>query len=124
MPRNPEVDAFLANLADHPLKAELEAVRSAILSASPRIEEGIKWKSPTFMYRGNMASIDPRSKKHVLLMFHTGAEIDDPEGVLEGESNKQARYVRFVDAADVKQKRRGLQAVVRAWVKMKEGNRA
>ena len=118
MPRNPDVDAFLADL-DHPLKAELEAVRSTILGASPRIEEGIKWKSPTFMYRGNMASIDPRSKEHVLLMFHTGASIDDPDGVLEGDGNV-ARYVRFTDASDVKQKRRALTAVVKAWVRMKD----
>ena len=118
MPRNPEVDAFLADI-DHPLKAELESIRTTILRASPWIEEGIKWKSPTFMYRGNMASIDPRSKKHVLLMFHSGAGLDDPNGLLEGDGNV-ARYVRFTDAADVKRKQRALAAVVRAWVKLKD----
>ena len=118
MPRNPEVDDFIAQL-DHPLKAELEAVRAAILKASPRIEEAMKWKSPTFMYRGNIASIDPRSKKHVLLMFHTGASIGDPDGVLEGDG-KVARYVRFADAADVKRKQRAVVALVKAWVRMKD----
>jgi hypothetical protein len=118
VPRNPEVDAFLAAL-DHPLKSELEAVRTAILRSSPRIEEGIKWKSPTFMYRGNMASIDPRSKKHVLLMFHSGASIDDPDGVLEGDG-KVARYMRFIDAADVKRKQRALGGLVKAWVRLKD----
>jgi hypothetical protein len=31
------------------------------------------------------------------------------------------RYIRFVDVADVKAKRRDLQAAVRAWCKLKGG---
>jgi hypothetical protein len=27
----------------------------------------IKWKSPTFMFEGNIASIDPKAKSHVSL---------------------------------------------------------
>jgi hypothetical protein len=118
MPANPEVEAFLADLA-HPLQDAIEAVRAAILAASPEIDEAIKWKSPTFMYRGNMASLDPRSKQHVLLLFHTGARSADPGGLIEGDG-AMARYVRFADLADVRRKRRALTAVVCEWVRMQD----
>ena len=41
----------------------MQQVRSTILRVDDRIEEALKWKSPTFMFEGNIASIDPRSKK-------------------------------------------------------------
>lgn len=44
--RPPEsVAAFLAAL-DHPLQPVLTLIRATILSASPKIIEGIKWKAP------------------------------------------------------------------------------
>ena len=46
--------------------------------------EMIKWKLPTFMYEGNMASFNPRTKSHVSLMFHTGASIPGDHPRLEG----------------------------------------
>ena len=50
-------------------------VRDVVLAVDPRITETIKWKSPTFVFEGNIASIDPRSKKQVSLMFHQGAKL-------------------------------------------------
>lgn len=40
-----------------------------------RMSETIKRQSPTFMYHGDMASFNPRTKARVSLMFHTGASI-------------------------------------------------
>ena len=50
-------------------------VRKVILAADERVDECIKWKSPTFTFNGNIASINPRAKKHISLMFHQGAKI-------------------------------------------------
>ena len=113
MNENPEVTAWLDAL-EHPLKDVILAVRSVFLDADARITETIKWKSPTFMYEGNLASIDPKAKKHVSLMFHRGAEIPGEHPLLEGDG-KVARYIRFPDAGSVEQKRDGLTAIVRAW---------
>jgi len=68
------VDSYFDAL-EHPLKDVMLAVRRVIVDADDRISESIKWKSPTFEYRGNLASINPRAKSHVSLMFHTGAQI-------------------------------------------------
>jgi len=55
MKLNPEVDKFLAK-RNHPLSNEINKVREIILATDDRIEETIKWSSPTFMYKGNIAS--------------------------------------------------------------------
>jgi hypothetical protein len=115
---NPDVDAWFGDL-DHPLKDVMLRVRKVILGADKRVTEAIKWKSPTFMFEGNLASIDPRSKKHVSLMFHQGAALPGNHPRLEGGGGT-VRYMRFADSADVVAQRRDLEAAVRAWCKLKE----
>ena len=117
MPRNPVVDKFMENL-NHPFKAEIEKLREIILSASGKIEENIKWKCPTFMYNGNIASIVVRTKNHAQLMFHNGAALKDDAGFLEGDG-QQVRFARFQNMAEVRQKRKALEAIVRKWIKTK-----
>lgn len=70
MDTNTDVDTWFAEY-DHPAKDAMLPVRRIILS-DDRMSETIKWKSPTFMYKGDMASFNPRTKAHVSLMFHTG----------------------------------------------------
>jgi hypothetical protein len=117
MPKDPEVEAWFVALA-HPLKDVMLDVRSAILAADRRVGECIKWKSPTFTFEGNIASIDPKSKAHVLLLFHQGAKIPGKHPALEG-TGSTARYLRFADRADVRGKRAALQAAVKAWCDLK-----
>jgi hypothetical protein len=119
MNENPVVSAWLAEL-DHPLKDVIEAVRTVFLGADERITETIKWQSPTFMYEGNLASIDPKARKHVAVLFHRGAEIPGEHPLLQGEG-KLARYARFSDISAVEAGRAELTAVVRAWCDSKEG---
>jgi hypothetical protein len=110
--KNPEVDAWFENY-DNPMKEVVLAVRSIILE-DDRITETIKWKSPTFVYEGNMASFNPRSKKHASLMFHTGASIPGVHARLGGGGDT-ARYMTFTDLADVEEARDEILAVVDAW---------
>ena len=120
MAKSPEVDAWFGHL-DHPLKAEMLEVRRIILKTDKRIGETIKWKSPTFVFEGNMASIDPRAKKHVNLMFHLGASLPGKHPELEGGGGT-VRYMRFADSADVKKKRADVEAAVQAWCSLKESS--
>jgi hypothetical protein len=115
---NPQVDAWFERY-DNPQKDVVLKVRQIILEADPRISEAIKWQAPTFMYKGNIASFFPRSKKNVSLMFHQGAFIDDPHGLLEGEGDT-SRVARFVAYADLASKKEALQAVVKAWIIAKD----
>lgn len=113
MHEDPGVTAWFEAL-DHPLKDVMLSVRAAILSADDRMTETLKWQSPTFMYQGNLASIDPKAKKHVSVLFHRGAEIPGDHPLLEG-GGKLARYIRFADRASVDEASDELAAIVRAW---------
>jgi hypothetical protein len=115
-----EVDTFVRSLK-HPLEDAIQLVRKTVLGADRRITEGIKWKSPTFMYEGNIASIDPRSKKHVSLMFHQGAALPGKHPLLEG-GGETVRYMRFVDLDEVKEHRSDIEKAVKAWCAMKNGS--
>lgn len=117
MGTNPDVDAWFEAL-DHPLKDAMLRVRAVILGVDDRIDEVIKWKSPTFVFEGNMASIDPRTKKHVNLMFHQGAALPGKHPALEGGGGT-VRYLRFADLDEVAAKKAELVAAVRAWIKLK-----
>ena len=114
MQTSPEVDDFLDGL-DHPLKAEMQAVREIILQADDRMSETIKWGGPTFMYKGNMATINPRAKKFVNLFFQTGSVIKNRHGILDGDA-AQVRTVRFADMEDVDRKKSALTAIVGEWI--------
>ena len=114
MPTDPAVDEWFGHY-DNPQKDLVDAVRRAVLDADPRVTETIKWSAPTFVYRGNIASFFPKSKAHVSLMFHTGASLPDPHGVLEGEGDV-SRVAKVLDADDLERKKPALQELVRAWI--------
>jgi hypothetical protein len=115
--RNPDVDNWLMQY-DNPHRELVGYIREFILSLDPRLSEAIKWQAPTFIYKGNIASFFPRSKKNVTLMFHQGASIADELGLLEGDG-EVSRVARFVDHADFEIKKPALEAVILAWIKEK-----
>ncbi|MFN2189577.1 MAG: DUF1801 domain-containing protein [Candidatus Promineifilaceae bacterium] len=115
---NPEVEKLLEE-KNHPLDAEIRRVREIILSTDERVEEAVKWKSPTFIYKGNIASYNMNAKKYVSLMFHKGALIDDTSGLLEGDG-KEARSAKFYSLEDIQEKQEALEGVIRGWIEMRE----
>jgi hypothetical protein len=112
--RSPEVDAWFERY-DNPLRELVQAVRAVMLEADDRVTETIKWQAPTFVYRGNIASFFPKAKGHVTLMFHQGATLDDPTGLLQGDGDT-SRSVKIADAGDLAAKRDALAGLVRAWI--------
>jgi hypothetical protein len=116
--RNPEVDQWLET-AGHPLDAMMRRAREIILGADDRVTESIKWKTPTFAYRGNIASFNP-SKNIVSIMFHRGAEIPGDHPRLEGEG-KLVRTMRFAGLDELEAGQADLAAVIRAWCDWKAG---
>ncbi len=118
--QDPEVDEWFAGY-DNPQRDVMLFMRAAILRSDGRIEESIKWKSPTFSYKGNIASFNPRAKKHVSLMFHTGASIPGDFPHLEG-SGDVARFLKVEDLAQAEELRAELVSIFRAWCDMKDAS--
>ncbi|HZP21273.1 MAG TPA: DUF1801 domain-containing protein [Bauldia sp.] len=108
-----DVDAWMAKY-DNPQKPVVEAVRKVILAADKRIGETIKWQTPTFTYKGNLASFNPKAKAFASLMFHTGAKIAGDFPSMQGGGDT-ARYIQFASLADVKKKTPELKRIVKAW---------
>lgn len=112
MNRNPEVDSWFDE-RDHELDGAMRRVRDIILTADDRVTESIKWRTPTFSYKGNIVSFSP-SKRFISLMFHRGAEIPGEHPLLEGDS-RLVRMMRFASIDEVEAGRDQLTAVIRAW---------
>ena len=113
-----EVDDWFA-ASEHPQKDLMRSVRTVILNADPRVSESIKWKTPTFAFKGNIASFNPQAKQFVSLMFHSGASIPGEYPSLSGSGNV-ARYMQFADDADLAAKKPELVSIIVAWCALKE----
>ena len=112
-----QFDALMAAL-DHPLKAEIEALRTIIKAASPELGERVKWNAPSYhLGKHDMAAFNLRQTGFVqlVLVFPGGLMIEDRRGLLEGDY-KDRRLARFDSMADVEAKRPALEVVVREWV--------
>ncbi len=116
--RNGQVDLWLAGY-DNPMKPVVAAIRERVLDELPQVSEAIKWQSPTFIYKGNIASFFPKSKSHASLMFHKGAIIAGDFPNLEGDG-KEARTFKVKSLDDLEGKADELLAIFRAWCAMRD----
>ena len=114
--RTEQVDAFMEKL-DHPFKAEVEAMRKIIKKVNKGITEEVKWKAPSFSYKGYMVTFNLWEKKRVHLVFHNGAILKDKTGLLEGDYPDR-RMMYFSDMKDVKAKKAALESFVKQWIKL------
>ena len=110
------VDAYMERL-DHPLKAVVQAVRDLIKGVDPRITEQVKWNAPSFSYKGYLATFNLRPTHHVHLVWHNGAILQDPAGLLEGRYPDR-RMTYFTSMAEVEAKRPAMEGLVRQWVEL------
>lgn len=118
MGRNPRVDAFLQK-KKHPLTEEIQMVREIIINTDDRIQEDIKWQAPTFIYKGNMASIYMNARKFVQLQFQKGAAFEDGMGLLK-DNGKETRVAIFMDADDIRKKKDALESITQQWIRMRD----
>lgn len=103
---------------DHPLRAEVEALRPVIRAAGPELGERWKWNAPSYhLGKHDMAAFNLHQKEFVqlVLVFPAGLMAGDRRGLLEGDY-KDRRLARFDSLADIQAKRPALEAVVREWV--------
>jgi hypothetical protein len=113
MNKNPDVDDWLAAY-DNPQKELVRQVRDVILKSDGRITECIKWKAPTFVYKGNIASFFPRAMGHVSLMFHNGVKISGDFPDLEGDG-PAGRSFKIASVTDLESKAEQLSQIFRTW---------
>jgi hypothetical protein len=117
MPKVNEVDGYMEKL-DHPFRAEIERLRNIILNANPKLQERVKWNSPSFFYIKDLAAFNLRAKGYVqiIFIFYDGNMIEDPS-LLQGNW-KDRREARFYSMVDIEAKQPALEQLVNNWVKL------
>ena len=108
------VDQFMARL-DHPLKAEVQALRDIIKGVSPNITEQIKWNAPSFSTTNYIVTFNLPDAQHVRLVFHNPAIASIQSDLLQGDYVDR-RLAYFARMDDVLAKQAELQSVVRQLV--------
>jgi uncharacterized protein YdeI (YjbR/CyaY-like superfamily) len=116
MSNTKKVDEFMDKL-EHPLKAEMEAVRSIIVNASSKMEEDVKWGGPSFFYKEDLATFNPRIKNYVALIFHKGELLNIKSDFLEAASKGKV-YAKFYSMEQVKENKELLEKMVNTWVEL------
>ena len=114
---------------DKSIAGTVETLRQIILSAGKEIGERIKWNNPSFYYTGEMKPFDPKEykreiivfnlfKNRIMLVFPSGAKVNDTSGLLEGDYKDGRRIAIFKDLKDVKAREKALKKVIQDWIKL------
>lgn len=121
------ISQYLTEL-DHPLKDVVLLLREIILSSDPLVAEHVKWNSPAYYYSGEMPPFDPKEYKRdivvlnlhkkdsVLLVFPTGARINDSSGLLDGKFTDGRKVIKFANIEEVKSRSVDLKNVIVNWI--------
>jgi hypothetical protein len=117
-----EVDAFVAAL-EHPRKAALLSLRSAILRVDPRIREAVKWNAPSFLVDDHFATFKLRPPTTLQRVPHAGAKaqrppkafrLDDPRGLVRWAAPNRC-VATFATVAAAREHEAVLCDLVRQW---------
>lgn len=122
-----QVAEFMEKL-DHPLKPEIEAVRTSILNANSQLTEGMKWNAPSFCYDNeDRITFNLHGKGFFRLIFHCGVKVNekagkepifnDSTGLLDWLAGDRA-VIKFTDMNDVAAKKEKLAAVINKWIEV------
>ena len=99
MPESKTTDTWIAALEPNQRSIAM-ALRRLILDTCPELTETIKWGNPVyelpgFQQAGKVCYL-AATKAYVSLGFFNGAELTDPEGIIEG-NGKKMRHVKVRD---------------------------
>jgi uncharacterized protein YdeI (YjbR/CyaY-like superfamily) len=113
---NPKVDAYLKR--QDKWRVELTALRD-ILAASGLTEE-LKWGHPCYQLDGKNVALIHGFKEYCAVLFHKGALLPDPKGVLiqQTKNVQSARQIRFASVRDVEKLRPTLKAYLREAIRV------
>lgn len=110
------VNEFMSKLV-HPLKAEIVALRNIIKNANNKIAEWIKWNAPSYYYKEDLLTFNPRMTNKVHLVFQNIAITKVKSDMLEGDY-KDRRMMYFENMGEIKSKKKELERIINEYVKI------
>jgi len=111
-----KVEAYM-NALKHPLKKEIQAIRTIIKKASNKIYERIKWNAPSYRYKEeDLVTFNPRAVTNVNLVFHHPFIVEIKSVLLEGDY-KDRRLAYFKNMKAVKANKEELERIIQELIK-------
>lgn len=116
-PATGDVAELIKNL-EHPLQAEIEAVRKIVKNSGKQIHERIKWNAPSYYVQKtaggtetDFLTIHVKAREQVHLIFHHAAIARIKSPLLEG-SYKDRRMVYFKNIKAIKENKKELERII------------
>jgi uncharacterized protein YdeI (YjbR/CyaY-like superfamily) len=108
---SPKVDAFLKR--QDKWRPEFEKLRAILLSSG--LDEDLKWGQPCYALDGKNVALIHGFKEYCAILFHKGALLKDPGGVLIQQTRnvQAARQIRFTSVEDVRKLEKTVKAYLR-----------
>ena len=115
---NPKVDFFF-NKADK-WQGEFEKLRAIVLDCG--LTEELKWGQPCYTLEGSNIVLMHGFKEYCALLFHKGALLKDPDGILiqQTENVQSARQIRFTTVQQIVEMEATLKAYIFAAIEVEK----
>ena len=113
---NQKVDAFLKR--QDKWRAEFEKLREILLASG--LTEELKWGQPCYALDGKNVALIHGFKEYCAILFHKGALLPDPKGVLIQQTKhvQAARQIRFTSVQEVTKLQKTVKAYVHAAIEI------
>lgn len=108
--RNPKIDPYFRKL--NKWKEEFELLRDIVLDCE--LTEDFKWMHPCYTYQGGNVVLIHGFKEYCALLFHKGALLTDPHGILVQQTKnvQAARQIRFANVQEIEER----QLIVKSYI--------
>jgi len=108
--KNAKIDPFFNKAKKW--KEEFELLRAIVLDCE--LTEEFKWMHPCYTYQGKNIVLIHGFKEYCALLFHKGALLKDPHGILvqQTENVQAARQVRFTNVQEID----GMQLILKDYI--------
>ncbi len=116
-PSDEELVADWMQQLEHPLKAEIDTVRTIIKQSNSSIKERIKWNAPSYYSTEDIVTFNHRATQHVHLIFHHPSIVKIKSVLLEGDY-KDRRMVYLPDMKAINQNKKELQRIIQESVQL------
>jgi len=108
--RNPKIDPFFRKAKQW--KEEFERLREIVLECE--LTEDFKWMHPCYTHDGKNIVLIHGFKNYCALLFHKGALLKDPHGMLvqQTENVQSARQLRFTGLDQIEERQLIIQSYI------------
>jgi len=109
-----QVEKFMLELV-HPLKTEIELLRSIIKNANSNLKERIKWNAPSYYTNVDLLTFNVKSDNTILLILHHVTCTKLKSDLLEGDFPDR-RIIYFKDADEINSSKKELERIINEYV--------